>query len=113
VTPEERSLRARLAAHESWARTTDAPARTVRARQAFEHRFETQVDSDGTLDPKERARRAESARKAYFTRLALRSSVSRRRAVEARSAVVRLERAADDADAELASTGTHDAESSS
>jgi hypothetical protein len=113
VTPEERSLRSRLAAHESWARTADAPARTAPARQAFEHRFETQVDPDGTLDPKERARRAESARKAYFTRLALRSSVSRRRAVEARSAVEQFEHDADDADAELAFTGTDDTESSS
>ena len=44
-----------------------------------------------SVDPEQRARRAESARKAYYTRLALASSVSRRRAVEARSAAVQLE----------------------
>jgi hypothetical protein len=32
LTPEERSLRARLAAHVSWARTEDRAARTARAR---------------------------------------------------------------------------------
>lgn len=112
MTPEERSLRSRLAAHQSWAKTTDATARTAPARQAFGRRFEAEVDPDGTLDPEQRARRAESARKAYFTRLALRSSVSRRRAVEARSAVVRLQLAADDADGELVSTRTDDTKSS-
>ena len=108
VTPEERALRSRLAAHQSWAKTTDPTARTAPARQAFGRRFEAEVDPDGTLDPEQRARRAESARKAYYTRLALASSVARRKAVEARSAVVRLERATDDAAAELVSTGTDD-----
>jgi hypothetical protein len=36
--------------------------------------FERQVDPNGELDPAERARRAEYARKAYFTGLALRSA---------------------------------------
>jgi hypothetical protein len=40
-------------------------------------RFERQVDPDGTLPADERAKRAESARKAYFTALALRSSRAR------------------------------------
>jgi hypothetical protein len=43
-------------------------------------RFERQVDPDGTLKPEERARRAGHARKAYFTRLALRSAQARRQA---------------------------------
>jgi hypothetical protein len=43
-------------------------------------RFEREVDPDGTLDPAERARRAENARKAYFASLALKSAVSRRKA---------------------------------
>ena len=67
----------------------------------------------GRSTPRNEPARAESARKAYFTRLALRSSVSRRRAVEARSAVEQFEHDADDADAELAFTGTDDTESSS
>ena len=80
LTPSERSLRARLAAHESWARTGDRTARTAAGTAAFLDRFEREVDPDGTLDPADRARRAESARKAYFTRLALRSAQARRRA---------------------------------
>jgi hypothetical protein len=43
------------------------------------NRFERQVDPDGVLSPEERARRAGHARKAYFTRLALRSAQARRR----------------------------------
>jgi len=76
--PSDRVLVARLAAHESWARTPDRTARTAPARQAALDRFEQQVDPSGTLDPAERARRAEHARKAYFTRLALKSAQARR-----------------------------------
>ncbi|MDO0977176.1 hypothetical protein [Mycolicibacterium frederiksbergense] len=42
-------------------------------------KFEQQVDPDGTLQPAERAQRAEHARKAYFKRLALKSAQARRR----------------------------------
>jgi hypothetical protein len=38
-----------------------------------------QVDPDGVLSPAERARRAGHARKAYFTRLALRSAQAQRK----------------------------------
>jgi hypothetical protein len=75
----DRSLIARLAAHESWANTADPSARTAPARRAMLDRFERQVDPDGVLSPAERARRAGHARKAYFTRLALRSAQARRR----------------------------------
>jgi hypothetical protein len=75
----DRSLIARLAAHESWARTTNPSARTEPARRALLDRFERQVDPDGLLSPAERARRAGHARKAYFTRLALRSAQARRK----------------------------------
>jgi hypothetical protein len=54
----DRSLIARLAAHESWAKTADASARTAPARRAMLGRFEHQVDPDGVLSPAERARRA-------------------------------------------------------
>lgn len=50
---------------------------TAAGRKAFDARFEREVDPDGVLDPKERARRAEMARKAYFTRLALKSAQAR------------------------------------
>ena len=75
----DRSLMARLAAHESWANTADPSARTAPARRALRDCLERQVDPDGVLSPAERARRAGHARKAYFTRLALRSAQARRK----------------------------------
>ncbi len=101
----ERSLIGRIGAHASWAATEDRSARTAPARQAMLDRFEREVDPNGELTPKERARRAESARKAYFSRLALKSVQSRRRAVEARKAIPMLEREAAEAEAELAAGG--------
>ncbi len=78
----ERRLSAQIAAHDSWARTTDRSARTAPARAALMAKFERQVDPDDSLPPDERARRAEHARKAYFARLALKSARARRRARE-------------------------------
>ena len=69
----------RMAAHASWARTTDPSARTANARRAFLDRFERQVDPEGELPPDERARRADHARKAYFAGLALKSARARRK----------------------------------
>lgn len=74
----ERTLRAQIAAHESWAKTEDRPARTAKARKAALDRFEREVDPNGELAPQERAKRAEHARKAYFSRLALKSAQARR-----------------------------------
>ncbi|PZS03652.1 MAG: hypothetical protein DLM56_08680 [Pseudonocardiales bacterium] len=51
---------------------------TAPARKAMLDRFDRQVDPDGLLDPADRARRAEHARKAYYTRLALQSVAARR-----------------------------------
>lgn len=76
-SPSERSLRASYAAHVRWSRQ-DPVAGTAKARQAALDRFERQVDPDGLLSPVERARRAHHARKAYFTKLALRSAQVRR-----------------------------------
>jgi hypothetical protein len=80
LTPEQRSLRSRMAAHHSWARTADRSARTRPGRDAFMRRFEDQVDPERTLPPAERLRRAEQARKAHFAQLALRSSRARQKA---------------------------------
>lgn len=79
LTPEQRVLRSRLAAYQLHA-THDPKETTKKAREAFAARFEREVDPDGVLSPEERARRADAARRAYFTRLALRSSRARRRA---------------------------------
>lgn len=78
-SPSERALISRIAAHSRWASTTDRAAATAKARDAFNDRFTRQVDPNGELDPTERAIRAENARKAHFTRLALKSAQSRRR----------------------------------
>lgn len=78
LTPAERSLRAQIAAHESWARADDRSARTANARKALLDKFEQQVDPDGTLPPTERAKRAENARKAHYKRLALKSARARK-----------------------------------
>lgn len=79
LSATERKMRAQIAAHESWANTTDRAARTAKARKAALDRFEKQVDPEGVLSPIERAKRAENARKAYFQRLALKSAQARRR----------------------------------
>lgn len=77
LTPEQRTLRARVAAHSLHAQVKDPTAHTAPARRAFLDRFDRMVDPDGVLPPAERARRAESARKAYFVALALKSSRAR------------------------------------
>jgi hypothetical protein len=77
LSPAERALRARLAAYTMHAQH-DARQTTASGRAAFLARFEAEVDPDGKLAPEERRRRAEHARRAYFTRLALASAKARR-----------------------------------
>lgn len=79
----ERSLRASIAAHESWAHTADRTARTAKAREAMNQRFLDAADGDPV--------RAESLRKAHFKRLALKSAQARRRAKEATEAALAAE----------------------
>jgi hypothetical protein len=82
----EASLRGRIAAYERWAQTDDRTAATAPARAGLAARFEREVDPRGELDPAERARRVQAKRQAHFTRLALLSAKSRRRAAEERRA---------------------------
>lgn len=77
LSPSERSMRARLAAHTMHSKH-DSREVTSAARAAFLARFEAEVDPEGTLPPAERERRAQQARKAYFTRLAFKSARARR-----------------------------------
>ena len=76
---DDRVLRARIAAHVLHSRVADEAEHTAPARAAFLSRFEREVDPDGVLDPEERARRAEHAKKAYFLKLALASRKARAR----------------------------------
>lgn len=78
LTPEQRSLRARLGGLSTAARH-DTREITSNARAAFMARFEREVDPDCILPPGERARRAEAAKKLHFARLALKSAEARRR----------------------------------
>jgi hypothetical protein len=57
----------------------DARETTANGRATFLARFEAEVDPNGTLPAEERQRRAEHARSAYFTRLALAAVQARRR----------------------------------
>jgi hypothetical protein len=75
LTPQQRTLRARLGAHALHAQR-DGAETTAAARAAFLSRFEREVDPDGLLAPEERARRAAHARKAHFTRMVLMRSRS-------------------------------------
>lgn len=84
LTPSERSLRARLAAHTLHSRVNPTQ-HTEAARRAFRERFEREVDPEGVLSPSERARRAEHALKAHMARLALKSAQARRKAKRAAS----------------------------
>jgi hypothetical protein len=86
----ERSLQASVAAHTSWGLTENRSARTAPARQALDAKFLAEADGD--------AIRAESLRKAYYKRLALKSAQSRRRAKECIAA-------AEAAEAELQAAG--------
>jgi len=71
ISPAEKSLRGQLAAHTSWANTQDRTARTAKARSAFENRFLEEAGGD--------PQRAESLRKAFYARLALKSARARAR----------------------------------
>lgn len=77
MTPAERSLRARIAAHHLHAQ---GKTNTVAARKAALDRFEKQVDPEGLLPEEERQRRAQHALRAHMQSLALRSARARRKA---------------------------------
>lgn len=72
LTPEERRARAKLAAHARWAKH-DRHKHAAKMRAVLEQRFIDEVDPDRVLPEAERQRRAESARKAYFARMAFES----------------------------------------
>ncbi|MGO9030709.1 MAG: hypothetical protein ACLP3C_25905 [Mycobacterium sp.] len=79
MTSTERSLRAKIAAHQGWAQTVDHAARTLPARRGVLDKFEREADPNNELLPAERAKRAENLRKAHYAKMALRSVEARRR----------------------------------
>ncbi len=76
LTPEQRTLRARIAASVRWSRE-DPSATAARGQAGLIDRFRREVDPDGTLPEAERERRAQSAYRAHMSRLALASSKAR------------------------------------
>lgn len=73
LTPEQRSLRARLAAY---AMHAQGKTRTGPATEARLRKFETQIDPASQLSPAERRRRALLARRSYMLALSLKASRS-------------------------------------
>lgn len=92
-SPAERRLTAQVAAHASWAATSNRSVRTAKARAALDARFLTEADGDPI--------RAEHLRKAHFARLALRSAQARRKSREAAEKSKALLSEAEDAETEL------------
>ena len=78
MTPQQRSRRARIAAHVSWANTANRAARTAPATRGFLARFEHQVDPQAVLPAEVREQMARHARRAHMLRLAVRSIEARR-----------------------------------
>lgn len=76
MNSNEARLRARIGAYALHSKH-DPRETTKAARRAFLATFERLVDPDGKLDPAERARRAEAAKKSHFLRLALASARAR------------------------------------
>lgn len=71
MSDSELSMLGRIGAHASWANTKDRTARTAPARAALDAKFLAEADGDPV--------RAESIRKLYYSRLALKSAQARRR----------------------------------
>ncbi|MDX2696234.1 hypothetical protein [Streptomyces ipomoeae] len=79
MNPQERTLRASLAAHASWANTLDPRSRTAKARAAANGRFEREArEKHPHATDEQIARVAEHLRSAHFKRLALASARARR-----------------------------------
>jgi hypothetical protein len=76
LSHRQRSLAGRIGAYSVHAKY-DSRELTAPGRKAFLDRFEREVDPEGLLPEAERLGRAEYARKAYFTKLALASAKAR------------------------------------
>lgn len=76
LSPEQRSLRASVAANSRWSREDPKPA-LKRVRGGWQRRLEAEVDPDGVLSEAERSRRAQAAMRAHMQRMALKSSRAR------------------------------------
>lgn len=69
MTPEERKLRAKLAAQARWSRPGARSQQSTVIRDRRLQHYEQQVDPNGELDPEERRACAKSAASEHMTRL--------------------------------------------
>jgi hypothetical protein len=69
MTPEQRRLRAQVAANTRWSRLMSREDQADAARAAIFRRLEREVDPLGELPPDERQRRVRSAARALSARL--------------------------------------------
>lgn len=79
----QRQIIGRAGAHESWANTVDRSARTRRARDnspsSIEWHLARLPEQFADAGQDARLKAAESARKAYYARLAMKSAAARRK----------------------------------
>lgn len=79
LSPSQRTLRARVAAHTLHSKV-DSKKHTEPARLASPGNiayWQNDVDPENKLSPRERTRRAESAKKAHFTSLSFKAARAR------------------------------------
>jgi hypothetical protein len=81
LTPQQRTLRASIAANSRWAREDPRPA-LAEVRKGWFLWFVDEVDPDRVLPEPERQRRAENAMRAHIARMALASSRARSKRAE-------------------------------
>ncbi len=76
LSPEQRKLRASIAAHSRWSKTPTAERtrQAERGQAGLLARFGAEVDPQGVLPPEECDKLARNAYQAHMKRLALRSS---------------------------------------
>lgn len=73
LTPEQRSLRASIAANTRWSREDPKPA-LAKVRQGYRLKWINEVDPDRVLSEDERNRRATAAMRAHMQALSLKSA---------------------------------------
>ncbi|MEV1063435.1 hypothetical protein [Streptomyces sp. NPDC050263] len=79
MSPQDRVLRASLAAHASWANTLDPASRTAKARAAANGRFEREArEKHPGATEAQIVRVAAHLKSAHFKRLALAAAKARR-----------------------------------
>lgn len=79
--PVDRTLAARIAAHERWARTQDRTTATAPARAGLRRKFALEIDPEGVMDPARLESRIEQRMHAHM----LRMSLAARKARQARA----------------------------